>query len=257
MKITTIAISLLSVFAQTGCQPQSDLPDLPGVHSVEISQPVSRPTTRIIHILNRHYLPKDVFAADTHDVADQPPTDEEIDDQYERFLDDVEAVQREQVELLVAMIERNHLEAVFYEGVTSDFLTDFNQRIETLREFEKSKPTGNSPIEQLILSEYRADLLEVGAPGRLLISGKLKRILPADDAAMLEKSNPVTSAGVVLDRAAIETRENAMVKLMLDGRKTAVIVLGGAHDLSDNVPVDCEYIHVTTNQYRRVAIGGE
>jgi hypothetical protein len=48
-----------------------------------------------------------------------------------------------------------------------------------------------------------------------------------------------------------------MVKLMLDGRKTAVIVLGGAHDLSDNVPVDCEYIHVTTNQYRRVAIGGE
>jgi len=24
-----------------------------------------------------------------------------------------------------------------------------------------------------------------------------------------------------------------MVKLMLDGRKTAVIVLGGAHDLSD------------------------
>jgi len=48
-----------------------------------------------------------------------------------------------------------------------------------------------------------------------------------------------------------------MVKLMLDGRKTAVIALGGAHDLSDNVPTNCKYIRLTTNQYRAVAIGGE
>ena len=48
-----------------------------------------------------------------------------------------------------------------------------------------------------------------------------------------------------------------MVKLIPDGRKTPVIVLGGAHDLSDNVPADCEYIRITTNQYRAVAIGGE
>jgi len=48
-----------------------------------------------------------------------------------------------------------------------------------------------------------------------------------------------------------------MVKLMLVGRKTAVIVLGGAHDLSNNISADCEYIRITTNQYRAVAIGGE
>jgi len=32
-----------------------------------------------------------------------------------------------------------------------------------------------------------------------------------------------------------------MVKLIPDGRKTPVIVLGRAHDLSNNVPTDCEY----------------
>ena len=48
-----------------------------------------------------------------------------------------------------------------------------------------------------------------------------------------------------------------MVKLILGGRMTAVIVLGGGHDLSDNVPAHCEYIRITTEQYRRVAVGGE
>jgi len=90
---------------------------------------------------------------------------------------------------------------------------------------------------------------------------RLETIHPSDDAhtsssAAANLSNPFgetiafpngqrvfMASGVVLDNAAIEARENTMVTLMLDGRKTAVIVLGGAHDLSDSVPTQCEYPH--------------
>ena len=100
---------------------------------------------RVVHILNWHYLPKDVFAADVR--ANGTLTDEEIDALYDDFLNDVESVQQEQIEVLTAMVARDGLTEVFYEGVTPDNLADFNERIELLREFEKVKPAGDSPIE--------------------------------------------------------------------------------------------------------------
>jgi hypothetical protein len=105
---------------------------------------------------------------------------------------------------------------------------------------------------------YRLETIHPSDDAHTSSSAAANLNAPFDETIAVPNGQRVFMAsGVVLDNAAIEARENAMVKLMLDGRKTAVIVLGGAHDLSDNVPVDCEYIHVTTNQYRRVAIGGE
>jgi hypothetical protein len=48
--------------------------------------------------------------------------------------------------------------------------------------------------------------------------------------------------------------EDAIVRRVLAGTaRTELLVLGGAHDLSDNVPDDCEYIRVAVKAYRKVS----
>ncbi|MCH7720217.1 MAG: hypothetical protein IH988_04405, partial [Planctomycetes bacterium] len=69
------------------------------------------------------------------------------------------------------------LKQVFYEGVTPDNLADYKALIETIRGFEKHKPKGETPIEELMLWQYRQDLLQLGAPGRWLLSGDLAEVL--------------------------------------------------------------------------------
>jgi hypothetical protein len=200
--------------------------------------------------LNWHWLPKDVFAADIRDLSDTPIDDEEIDEQYDEFLNDVEAVQMEQVQLLRAIIEQHGIRQVHVEGLTTEAMPGFRQRIESMRKFEQNKPEGNTPIEQLMLSEYRADLLEVGAIGRLLLSRELLEVFPADDAESLELANPIQGDTVQLDSAAIERRENAVVEKLRAGGTVIILIMGGGHDLSDNVPSDWEYLRVVTEQYR-------
>ena len=104
-----------------------------------------------------------------------------------------------------------------------------------------------------MLSEYRHDLLEIGAPGRLLMADKLMRVLPADDRDLLKKANPILKDGVKINEVAVEECEKFMVSQMVGSRIAAVIVLGGGHDLSDNIPANCEYVRVTTQQYHHPA----
>jgi hypothetical protein len=178
------------------------------------------------------------------DFRDQDDfTDEEIDQEYAEFLDDVEAVQQEQLELLRALIKQQEIKNVFYEGLAPEDMPAFRERIETLKKFEKIKPKGDTPIEQLMLSEYREDLLKIGAPGRLMMTGELE-VLSVEDASLLKKANPVSDSGVEFDSAVIEAREDAMVRMLLS-EEMAVVILGGAHDLSDNVPGGCEYVRLT------------
>ena len=46
--------------------------------------------------------------------------------------------------------------------------------------------------------------------------------------------------------AVIEAREDAMVRNRLS-EKFAVVILGGGHDLGDNVPGGCEYVRVSVS----------
>lgn len=75
--------------------------NFPEVASVEVRS-VQNPTNRIIHVLNRHYVSREDYAV----VA---PTQS-----YEAFVDDVEAVQLEQMKFLKRLKDRT----VRYEGVT-------------------------------------------------------------------------------------------------------------------------------------------
>ncbi|MEK6238261.1 MAG: hypothetical protein N2C14_26395, partial [Planctomycetales bacterium] len=79
----------------------AELKSLPGVHAVHVKN-ASAPKTRIIHILDWHFVPKDDFAADLRSESDDPISDDEMDDLYDEFLDEVEAVQEEQMAVAAA-----------------------------------------------------------------------------------------------------------------------------------------------------------
>ena len=101
----------------------------------------------------------------------------------------------------------------------------------------------------------RSGLLEVGAPGRLLIASEIDEVLPLDDLELLDRAKPVTPKGKVrLDPDRLRDRQDAQVKAVLEKGDFGLIVLGGAHDLSGSVRQlgqgRCEYVRVTTQRYR-------
>lgn len=93
-------------------------------------------------------------------------------------------------------------------------------------------------------------MFQIGTPGQLLIDGHIKAVIPAEDAKAFAAANPVQADGrIVFDEKTNEVRENTIVKRMIKASGTAVLVLGGAHDLSDNVPADVKLIVLTVNGY--------
>jgi hypothetical protein len=71
--------------------------------------------------------------------------------------------------------------------------------------------------------------------------------------ASLEKAKPVGPDGRMrLDPAAIDRRREWHVRAVLDKGPCGLIVLGGAHDLSENVrrhSKNCEYIRVWVRHF--------
>jgi hypothetical protein len=106
-----------------------------------------------------------------------------------------------------------------------------------------------------LLDQHRVRLLELGAPGRLLISDEIEDVLPLDDADLLDSAKPVTPEGKLrLDLEKLKARQDAQVKAVLEKGAFGLIVLGGAHDLSDAVRRlargQCDYIRVTTRRFQ-------
>lgn len=207
--------------------------ELPGVHSVT-TRVGTEP--RITHILNWHYVSEEDFTADLRDQGV-----EDIEGSYETFLDEVQAVQQEQIALLKAM----GVKRVYLEGLTAENVARYRALIDAMKKYRE--PKGDGPTDQFLRQQYRIDLLMIGAPGRLLLEGVDLEVLPLDDPNLFKQANPVVNGKFQLDAKANERREDAMVKL-LDG--PSVIILGGGHNLSDNTKR--EYVRIETKAYRRV-----
>lgn len=56
---------------------------LPGVAGVNVLVAASKPTHRIIHFRDWHFLPRDVFILDVRQAADRPISDEEANALHE------------------------------------------------------------------------------------------------------------------------------------------------------------------------------
>ena len=72
---------------------------LPGVCNVKVAVQADKPTHRIIHLRDWHFVPRDLFAIDVKHAASRPLSEEVIDRLYEEGLLEVEAMQLEQLAL--------------------------------------------------------------------------------------------------------------------------------------------------------------
>lgn len=246
-------------------------------------------THRIIHIRNWHFLPKDLFAAEFRQINGAKSKQSTIDPRYEEFLSEVEAVQQEQIAMLRRLIQQHGLTVVYYEGLIKDEVPLYRSKVKSLRKLGESIPEIEFNIRELrlfrreleesdeqisarienatnieqklkrVLNNYRYDLLQIGAAGRLLMSGELKDVRPVDDRSQLARSNPQTSNGSIrrVSKTAIESREDSQVRCLLKSSGTAVVILGGGHDLTNNVDRlsngKCQYVRVTTRKLREFA----
>jgi hypothetical protein len=90
-------------------------------------------------------------------------------------------------------------------------------------------------------------LLEIGAAGRLVLNSELGSVKPLEESMIHQQANPVKDGRVVFDEKINKQREDAMAKILIDGDPFCVIVLGNAHDLSDNLRAQTfssEYIKI-------------
>jgi len=227
---TTLNSCLIAALTAAGPTPD-EMKAMPGVATVEVAVQADNPTLRIVHILDWHHVPRDAFAADMRDALGEVE-DEQIDEAYAKHLDRVEDVQKAQRAILPALAQRHGVRAVYIQGPTE----------------------GDVALFEMLVGVYRRrggrELgLRVGAAGQLVAEGKLKRVLPIEDAGALKAANPVSEDGEVrVDEKLQEAREDAMVRRLLKVRGLAVVVLGGGHDLSDNVrrlgDGRCEYVRL-------------
>jgi len=179
--------------------------------------------TRIIHIRDWHIVPKDHFAIDTGLKG------KELEEAYAEHLQAVERVQKSQFEILAGVKE------VFGEGLTDENYPIFKAEIRTLRPFHRElasfDPAAGEDTKQ-IFQEHRLTLLRIGAAGQLMLDEKLT-VLPCEGEAY--ENRPINNGKLVLDQKVIEAREDAIVRNLIKSGGDCVLVLGGAHDLSDNI----------------------
>lgn len=239
----------------TGSGLSTQLRKIPCVNSVTSTSIKSKPNHIIIHLLNWHFLSEEEFGADISSSSDDKLSEAEIKKQYFAFLDDVEAIQREQKQILRYFIKNLEVQSVYLEGLTEKNLNAFNSFVQTLREFEM--PEGNGVIDLFLKEQYRRDLMQLGVPAQLMITNELKTVLPLENSEAFKSANPIAQDGTVqFDVETKEKREDEMVKILRKGQGISVIVLGGGHDLTDNLEriklESVQYYRLRTNHYKKV-----
>ena len=252
---------------------------LPGVVQVEFLVKADKPTRRAIHLRDWHYVAKDLYAIDMKQVHGRELTEQEIDQLHRELLLEVELVQLEQLAILRCLIKHHGLKRVHSEGFSPNELEAYREKIGVLRAMEREQiprirkqldevrnliatTTGEGKekaegIERkliVLLDGHKERLLEVGAAGRLLISGELEEVLPLEEDGAMEHANPITPNGTVRhEENKLEARHDAQLRELAKAGPVCVIVLGGAHDLTSSIRRagnDWEYIQMTTREYR-------
>jgi hypothetical protein len=247
------------------------LKGLPGVEKVTAKGP-EKPAKRLIHILDLHFVDKEDFRVDMVHSHDRTLTDAEFDEMYRELLLVIEMVQIEQTGLL-RCLRQHGLRAVFLEGFSGGEEKEYRERIEAVRGIQKQSDQMRRQLADVraILKDASGDrkkkaedlekeiagslpgltvpLLEIGATGRLLLRDELEQMLPLEDAKRHQEAKLVKSGKIVVDPEKIRRRREAMVKNVFDRAAVGVIVLGGSHDLSEQLPKDAEYIRVFLRSY--------
>jgi hypothetical protein len=119
----------------------------------------------------------------------------------------------------------------------------------------KQTPAARATADELaeMLAKHRVEVLGVGATMRLIAEGLIE-VRALDDPEALRKAKPRSGPGpTYIDPVANAEREEAMAKRLAEVRGLAVVILGGAHDLTAALKKwtpKARYVRVTTEAYR-------
>jgi len=277
---TTFATAFEPKLEGSGATVDTLLRKLPTVASVEVLLNPVEAERSFIHIKDWHFVPREMFAADIRSTSVSPVTDAKIEQQFEEHLREVALVQDDQIKLLRKLIENHGVRRVFCEGLADNDMPIYRAKLRVLKQWQSEIPELqeqlqglNESLQQLsndteeyratlelreeflrVVLKYRGELLRIGAVGRLVMANELEAVLPLEDLDAYQRANPLNANGQVeLRQADIDAREDAQVKRLLKHRGVSVVILGGKHDLSDNIsklaPQGIRYITVTTNSY--------
>jgi hypothetical protein len=120
--------------------PVADLlRQVPGVVQVEIGVAAKKPTSRIVHLRDYHFVSKELYALDMKQAQGRELTTEEIDRLHQELLLEVELVQIEQMAVLRCLIKHHGLNKVFSEGLAAKDLPDNRERIAVLGNMERNQ----------------------------------------------------------------------------------------------------------------------
>jgi hypothetical protein len=259
--------------------PAADLlRGLPFVERVDVALRARRPACRVIQIRDYRWMPLEAFRSKVLAPRDRGRSVEEIELLYQEFLLKVELVQLQQAAALRCLALHHGLRVVHVERLTPEQLPEFSKRVEALkeadsrqaelwqevadahkllREMDAKGQTGTERYAKVRavaeeaakrFQQHQRDLVELGAAPRLLVGGELQRVLPLDNAKLLQAMDPKRDSGPTWNRIfAPIFREAWMAKTLADAGPMAVAILGGAHDLTEPLGAlgGVEYLRVT------------
>jgi hypothetical protein len=171
----------------------------------------------------------------------------EIDRRFRQHELRVESVQREQYSLMLFLVSELQLRSIHLEGLCMEDAERFSKRMKQLRSAAR---TGNTVPSQISTAEMiRQERLLAGTAGQLLMDGILD-VLPVEDRGVFEAASPFKSSAGLDDVSQMtELRESCMVNHLIHDGDATFVILGGLHDLSNNVPDECEYVRIETRRY--------
>ncbi len=237
----SLAVSLLVLIGGCGSKDfgLAALPEVASITATSADNP--EPLLCVVHLCDLQFVEREAFAADLRDQYSDI-SDEEIKQAYARHLDEVEQAQAEQMAVIQFLRNNHDVQHVCMDGLSWEDMNRYEAVIDSL--------DANSDREQI---------LKVGAPGRLARDGLIE-VLPLDANGFRERVKP---GAATPDNQQIEDREDWQLRQLtmygpsaaLAPRGLAVLVLGGEHDLSDNIVRRgraFDYIRVETKTYARL-----
>ena len=215
----------------------TELPNLesfPGVESAKVAVKCDDPRLTIVHIRDWHFIEFAEFRADVQDEI----AEDQIQNQYFIFAREVQEVQDQQELFLEAMAKAGHQD-VWIEGLIPEFERAFIHICHAAARnglYESPNP------------------ISVGAAARLFVKRQI-RVHALDTDKGLRLTKPLDAAGKLrtVSEADIEQRENLMMQQLRSHKGVAIVVLGGAHDLSNNVTPETRLVVVTVKGYREAS----
>lgn len=215
----------------------TDLPDLdslPGVESAIVVVDCEEPVLTIVHIRDWHFIEYAEFKADVQDEV----ADDQIENQYLIFAREVQDIQDQQELFLNAMVKAGHRD-VWIEGLIPEFERAF---------IHICHAAARNGLYQ------SPNPISVGAAARLFVKRQI-RVHALDTDKGLRLTKPLDAAGKLreVSEADVEKRENLMIQQVREHKGVAIVVLGGAHDLSKNVPAGTKLIVVTVKGYSKAS----